>query len=109
MRQCTPRSPPRASLTAALLSPGTAKAWESSGCRAPHVYVERALDARGGLAAGVLHAKGQPLPEATYYDAVVIRAADYCATCDYTGPLPDLEPVSAVSETRWGTLKALYR
>jgi hypothetical protein len=54
-------------------------------------------------------AKGQPLPEDTYYNAVVIRTGDYCALCDYTGPMPDIEPVSAVSEMRWGTLKALYR
>lgn len=54
-------------------------------------------------------ARGTPLPETTYVNGVVIRAADYCATCDYTGPLPELEPVSGVSEMRWGTLKALYR
>jgi hypothetical protein len=52
---------------------------------------------------------GVPLPVHTYYNAIVIRAGEYCLFCDYTGPLPDCNMWSPVSAVRWGTIKALYR
>jgi hypothetical protein len=52
---------------------------------------------------------GIPLPVQTHYEGIVIRAGEFCLVCDYTGPLPDCNFWSPVSQTHWGTIKALYR
>ena len=52
---------------------------------------------------------GIPMAPETYYDAILIKAGDFCIPCDYTGPLPDCNVWSPVEATRWGTIKGLYR
>ncbi len=52
---------------------------------------------------------GAPLPTATYYDAIVIKAGADCIVCDYEGPMPDCNLWAPVKTMGWGTIKALYR
>ncbi len=92
-------------------------AMEDPDCWIPTLHIAWANDGptincdvpTAGTATFSFFSYGMPINDQMYYGALLIKAGPYCIECDYFGPMPDCNTWAPVEESRWGTIKALYR